>query len=186
MLDSFTIRQWDEASYEGVTMRRTIVHRDEYFLEAFRVRGAKGRQVDWLIHPYGECCEQAAEKHPVKLGDTAPIAYFKNARGFAPDGLVAASWQGKAGRFNVYSMCSVPSEAIYAEAPGNPTSDTLTYFISRVTDSDDIVYANIFELEQGGKKIENPTIEISGGTVTMRFDFDGEPRMHRFTVGEAE
>lgn len=185
-LDSFTIRQWDEASYEGVTMRRTIVHRDEYFLEAFRVKGAKGRQVDWLIHPYGECCEQAADKTPVKLGDTDPIAYFKNARGFAPDGLIAASWQGKAGTFNVYSACSVPSTAIYAEAPGNPTSDTLTYFIHRVTDSDDIVYANIFQLEQGGKKIENPEISISGGTVTMKFDFGGEKREHVFTVGEAE
>ena len=37
-LDSFIIRQWDEASYEGVSMERTILHRDEYFLEAFRVR----------------------------------------------------------------------------------------------------------------------------------------------------
>ena len=128
----------------------------------------------------------AAEKHSVTLGDTAPIAYLKNARGFVPDGLIACSWQGKAGRFNVYSACSAPSEAIYAEGPGNPTTDTLTYFIQRVTDSDDIVYANIFELEQGAAKIGNPTISIDGGTVTMRFRYGEEMREHVFTVGEAE
>ncbi len=185
-LDSFTICQWDDASYQGVTMRRTIVHRDEYFLEAFRVKGAKGRQVDWLIHPAGVCAEQPAAKQPVTLGDTTPTTYLKNARGFKPEGMVSASWMGKAGKFNVYSACSADSTAIYAEGPGNPTSDTLTYFIQRVTDADDIVYASIFEIEQGEKHIENPAISISGGTVTMRFTWGGEAREHVFTVGEAK
>ncbi len=185
-LDSFTIHQWDDEAYRGVVMNRTIVHRDEYFLEAFRVRGAKGRQVDWLIHPSGECCEQKADKHEVKLTGSTPTEYMRNARGFAPEGVIVSSWQGKAGKFNVYSAASAPSEAIYAEGPGNPTSETLTYFIHRVNDSDDIVYANIFELERGEKRIEKPEISIEGGKIAMRFVYGGEAREHVFTVGESE
>ena len=185
-LDSFIISQWDEEAYKDVLMRRTVLHTDGYFLEAFRVRGAKGRQVDWVIHPVGACTEHEAEKKPVKLGDSAPVGFMKNARGFEADGLVGSSWEGPAGRFSVYSACSAESLAVYAEGPGNPTSETLTYFIRRATDSDDIVFANIFALERGGKKIEKPSIEISGGTVTAQFLFGGEPVKHVFTVGEAE
>ena len=185
-LDSFIICQWDEEAYQGVLMRRTVLHTDGYFLEAFRVRGAKGRQVDWVIHPVGACTEHEAEKQPVKLGDSAPVGFMENARGFAAEGMTASSWEGPAGRFNVYTACSAPSEAIYAEGPGNPTSETLTYYIRRAADSDDIVFASLFELERGDKKIENPSFEISGGTVKAKFTYGGETVGHVITVGEVE
>ena len=55
-----------------------------------------------------------------------------------------------------------------------------------MNDSDDIVYANIFELERGEKRIEKPEIMIEGGKIAMRFDYGGEAREHVFTVGESE
>lgn len=184
-LDSFIIRQWDEASYEGVSMERTILHRDEYFLEAFRVRGAAGRQVDWIIHPVGACEEEPAEKNAVVLGDTAPIRFMKNARGFETSDLVTSAWQGPAGRFTVVSACSEASTAIYAEGPNNPSSTDLTYFIRRAAPaSDDVVFAALFRLDRNGKAIERPEIAIDGGRVTMRFLYGGEAREHTFTVGE--
>ena len=186
-LDSFVIRQWDEASYAGVSMERTIVHRDEYFLEAFRVRGAAGRQVDWIIHPVGACAEQAAEKHPIHLGGTAPVRWMKNARGFEAEGIVASAWEGPAGRFHVWSACSQPSQAIYAEGPDNPPTSDLTYFIRRAAPAgDDVVFAALFRLDRDGAAIERPDIEIDGGRVTIRFLFGGEPREHVFTVGERQ
>ncbi len=185
-LDSFTICQWDDASYRGVTMNRTILHRDEYFLEAFRVRGAAGRQVDWIIHPRGICTEQAGSYQPVHLGDTEPIKYMKNARGMTEEGMAVSSWQSGAGRFNVYSACSAPSTIIYAEGPYNPTSEEMTYFIRRVEGEDDIVFVNIFELEQGENKIERPEIVISGGRATVRLNYGGEMREYVITVGEED
>ena len=186
-LDSFTIRQWDEASYAGVRMERTILHRDEYFLEAFRVRGAAGRQVDWIIHPTGACTEPEAEKRPVALGETEPIRYMKNARGFQPEGVVHTAWQGPAGRFNVWSACSRPALAIYAEGPANPPTSDLTYLIRRDAPAgDDVVFAAIFQLERDGGQIERPEIRIDGGRVTVRLLWNGQPREHSLTVGEAD
>ncbi len=185
-LDSFTIRQWDEASYAGVRMERTVLHRDEYFLEAFRVRGAAGRQVDWIIHPVGACAEQEGAKRPVTLGGTAPTRFMKNARGFEAGGLVASSWEGPAGRFNVWSACSRPSLAIYAEGPSNPPTEELTYFIRRDAPAgDDVVFAAVFQLERAGARIGRPEIAIDGGRVTVRLTCGGEEREHVFTVGEA-
>ena len=184
-LNSFIIRQWDEASYAGVRMERTVVHRDEYFLEAFRVRGAAGRQVDWIIHPVGACVEPPDEKRAVSLGDTAPVRFMKNARGFETRSLVASAWQGPAGRFSVWSACSQPSLAVYAEGPANPPTSDLTYFIRRMSPAnDDVVFAALFHLDRDGRTVERPEIEIDGGRVTMRFLFDGQPREHTFTVGE--
>lgn len=184
-LDSFTIRQWDEAAYAGVRMERTILHRDEYFLEAFRVRGAAGRQVDWIIHPVGQCAEQEAEKRLVDLGRTEPVRYMKNARGFNAEGLVASAWEGPAGRFTVWSACSSPSLGIYAEGLDNPPTSDLTYFIRRCAPAeDDVVFAAVFCLAREGTPVDRPEIMIDGGRVTVRLACGREAREHVFSVGE--
>ena len=186
-LDSFIIRQWDEASYAGVRMERAILHRDEYFLEAFRVRGAAGRQVDWIIHPLGVCREDPSEKHPVALGETEPIKYMKNPRGWQPKGLVFSAWESQAGRFNVWSACSEPALAIYAEGPANPPTSDLTYFIRRAMPaSDDVVFATVFQLERDGERLEDVSIHIQGGRVRVTLTCGGEARTHEFSVGEGD
>ena len=184
-LDSFIIRQWDEASYASVCMERTIVHRDEYFLEAFRVRGAEGRQVDWIIHPVGVCQEEPGEKDSIELGQTEPVRYMKNPRGHQPKGLVFSAWNGPAGCFSVWSHSSEPSLAIYAEGPANPPTSDLTYLIRRAMPaSNDVVFASVFHLAREGVEIKDVSIGISGSRVTVKLTCHGEARLHEFSVGE--
>lgn len=183
-LDSFTICQWDEAAYRGVVMRRTILFTDAFFLEAFRVRGAAGRTVDWIVHPMGECSEEPGAYTPVVLGDCTPARYFKQAHGRRAEGVVVSRWRSQAGTFALYSACSAPSSVIYAQGPSNPSSETLTYFIRRVDDCADIVFANLFALAEGEEKIGAVDIAIEGGTVTFGFDNGGQRCVRTLTVGE--
>ncbi|MBQ9409798.1 MAG: heparinase II/III family protein [Clostridia bacterium] len=183
--DSFVIKQWDEEAYRGVRMERTILFTDEYFLEAFRVRGAKGRQTDWIIHPRGRCEEAPGEKRAYTLTGSEPCRYMKNARGLASLSPVTSRWQNEAGSFYVCSACSVNALALYAEGPGNPMSEELTYLIRRVENApDDLVFATVFSLNRQGKGVSQANIEINGGEICARFTLDGQTREQRFTVGE--
>ena len=185
-LDSFVIRQWDEDAYAGVCMDRAILHDDGFFIEAFRVRGAGGRQVDWIIHPAGTCREAGTRKRPVVLGDSEPVRYMKNARGFDAEGVVASAWRTDAGVFHVFSACSQPSCAIYAEGPSNPPTEDLTYFIRRCYPSvDDVVFANLFVLSPAGETPRDVTLQISGGKIQACFTLGGRDITRAFTVGEA-
>ena len=60
----------------------------------------------------------------------------------------------------------------------------LTYFIRRVDDCADIVFANLFALAEGEEKIGSVDIAIEGGTVTFGFDNGGQRCMRTLTVGE--
>ena len=185
--DSFVIRQRDEEAYKGVRMERVIVFRDEYFLEAFRVRGAKGRQVDWIIHPKGRCEEAMGEKQPISLSGSSPMEYMKNARGFVSAAPILTAWNSEAGRFSVFSACSVPVRTIYAEGPGNPMKEELTYLIRRAENApDDLVFANIFSLSRDGGRITDASIETDGGTIRAAFRLKGKTYEHSYTVGETK
>ncbi len=185
--ESFVIRQWDEAAYSGVSMDRTILFTDEFFLEAFRVRGAKGRQVDWIIHPKGRCLKVNLPEQPFQLTGCKPAEYFKNARVSESGRTVKSVWKSEAGYFGVFSFCSVPAQVIRAEAPGNPMSEELTYLIRRVPEApDDLVFATAFRLSRDKSDIKNMHIKISGGTVRMSFTLNDIPREYSFTVGETQ
>ena len=183
--DSFILRQWDEEAYRGTVMDRTILFTDDYFLDAFRVRGAAGRRVDWIIHPKGKCAEAEKEKTPARLPDCKPAGYLKNARGFLSGECEKSIWQSRAGRLSVLSLCSIPAKVIYAEGPDNPMNGELTYFIRSAENApDDLVFATIFRHDEGKGDIENEFIEIDGGCIRMRFCLNGVQHEHSFTVGE--
>ena len=81
-LDSLTIEQWDTPSYACVTMRRAILFNDDYFVEAFLVRGAKNRVVDWLNHAQGELITPVADYQPatVQVGASKPQSFLYDSK----------------------------------------------------------------------------------------------------------
>lgn len=185
MPDSYFIKQWDDEAYAGVRFERTILFTDEFFLEAFRVRGARGRQVDWILHPKGRCEEENAVKSALKLAGSPPTEYFRNARGWCTDGLVKSSWICREGRFSVCSFCSAPSLAVYAEAPDNPAENEITYFIRRVESAgDDLVFAALFRMGPVQDELAIDKAEINGGKVRISFKLNGKAYRREYTVGE--
>ncbi len=184
--DSFVIRQWDESAYCNVRMDRTVLFTDDYFLEAFRVRGASGRRADWIIHPKGHCPQADTVHGKAALPDCEPAKYFQNVRGYGSADGAVSTWESAAGCFSVYSRCLVPAGVIYAEAPDNPMDGSLTYLIRSVDNApEDLVFAAVFRLSDRKADMTDVDIALSGGKVSVRFTLNGERKEHDFTVGEA-
>ncbi|MBR4236573.1 MAG: heparinase II/III family protein [Clostridia bacterium] len=181
--DSFVICQWDADAYRNVRFARSVLFTDEYFLDLFRVRGAAGRQADWIVHPKGKC-ESEGELAPLQLDGSAPVRYLKNARRLSREGVIQSVWRGEAGAFTLCSACSCPSEAIYAEGPDNPMDAELTYFIRRVGGApDDFMFASVFRLS-GDADLTDVSICFGAGCAEFDFVLDGKARRHRLSAGE--
>ena len=187
-LDSYTIEQWDRPSYEGVVMRRCILFAQEYFVEAFLVRGAQGRVVDWIVHPQGEVRLPDAKLSPatVKVGNSVPQGFFQQAKSFSPTHVAEASWHQEHGTFRLFSACNQPYELIYAIGPNNPPSRHLHYAICRARPGqEDVLFMNVFAYGKAGEGITAVTLTTPApGEVLAEILLKDERRLHRFSIGK--
>lgn len=185
-LDSLTIEQWDMPSYEGVVMRRAILFCEDYFLEAFLVRGAKGRTVDWVIHPQGEVHLPEVKMEDTIVGSSQPQSFLHDAKCFIPAGVTKTCWSQPLGTLSVFSDCTQPSRLLYALGPNNPPKDTVCYQINRVEGiCEDIVYMNLFAFDHNAMRITNVCFrEVTNNTVIAELVIDGQKRRHEFSIGK--
>jgi hypothetical protein len=176
VLDSFVIRQWDEEAYRGVTMRRAILFTDAYFVEAFLVRGAADRTVDWVIHPRGEA--KLPEKPAVQahVGDSAPQRFLHDAVAVDNSGETVTCWTQDAGSLRVFSACTRPGRFLYATGPANPTTENLRYMFLRVEHApeDGGVYECVY-IRQAGQGVQSVNFSYDGcGQITACVWLDGQ------------
>jgi len=187
-LDSLTIVQWDQPSYRGVAMRRSILFTDDYFVEAFLVRGAQGRVVDWLNHAQGEMALPKADYRSVnvQIGESKPQSFLHDAKGFVPLGVQETRWSQAAGTLRVFSACNSPSELVYALGPNKPGCAELGYEIHRTRPvGGDVLYMNVFAFGSAGEKISAVELsETAPGEVLAQITLGAEKRAHRFTIGK--
>lgn len=183
-IDSFTIKQWDDEAYSKIIMRRAILFCEDYFLEAFMVKGGKGHNVDWIVHPQGNAILPDIELHPTYLGDSTPIQFMCDIKGTDRKGIVQTQWRTSAGVLSLYSTASADTQLIYAKGPNNPTDSFLQYFIQRSYDLDEIVFMNAFEISEGASHITDLTMEYSDYQVRVTMKYDGQMRSHQFAIGK--
>ncbi|HZG84031.1 heparinase II/III domain-containing protein [Paenibacillus sp.] len=151
-IDSLTRVEWDEASYAGVLMRRLILWRDRYFIEAFLVKNVAGQTVDWILHSRGERhgeTNTASQKNQAPLGTNKPLKYIREAERIKPEGVVHTRWQHSGCTLSIFSFCDCENQVIYAKGPDNPSSGELSYLLNRVESGTDVLYVNVFEAYNG-------------------------------------
>lgn len=183
-IDSLTIKQWDDAAYEGVTMRRAILFCEDYFLEAFLVKGGAEHNVDWIVHPQGTAVLPELDFVPVELGDGKPVTFMKEIKGAKREGIVKTAWTSEACTLSLYSTANVETQAIYFKGPSNPTNVEMQYFLQRAHGADEVVFMNVFETQDGPSHISDISMSYSDHLVTVDMVYDGEERTYRFEIGK--
>ncbi len=143
-LDSYTIVQWDDPSYAGVTMRRIILWCGSYFIEVFAVDGVQAGPIDWVLHVPGQLQPNRAIEHPGIFSSKKPFKYLKNLRVIRPSGSVLSSWEMRNCRFNLYSFGNDSNQLFYGAGPSNPSVQDMSYLIHRVNGKS-ARFINLFE-----------------------------------------
>ncbi len=112
---------WSDGVYAGVSMGRTILWREGYFVDLFSVACDRARQIDWIYHNLG-----AFSSDPGILGQTtdsdSQIGYdcVDRVRRGSLCEEVTLSWKTAASRLDLVLLRPCGSELIAGVAPFNP------------------------------------------------------------------
>jgi hypothetical protein len=131
MPDSYTIVQWSEEAYLGVTMRRRLFKTEDYLIDLFDVSGVReGRSIDFVMHFGGKRVGQVA--------DAQPISFFSPKEPFSHlSHILAIPGSGHASKTSYvcgqvctdYYTMPFGGTTYLAEGPDNPSDTTIPFQI---------------------------------------------------------
>ncbi len=125
--------RWEDAGpYHGVTMRRVILARPDYFLDLFLVEAPETRRIDWIYRNAGQLQSRLPlTAYPV-LGDEGEgyrhIAQPQHSRTDAP---FQVNWQTGAIGLHLWAAGAIGTTVITGVVPGNPPTDPFTTLLQR-------------------------------------------------------
>jgi hypothetical protein len=123
---------WVDGDYAGVSMRRILFGRDDYFVDLFRVDCPAPRQIDWLYHHLG----QLVEGRPTTLATGTLVgdcgyAHVTDVGRLDRSGTMGLRWQVGKAWLDLYLPADAEEEMFVGAAPANPASETLSLLVRR-------------------------------------------------------
>jgi hypothetical protein len=114
---------WANGSYAGVSMRRWILWRGDYWVDLFRVRCRRPRQIDWVYHNRGRLTVSPDRRGAIGSlpGDPA-YGHLADVAHQPIDGQLLLTWQTERSRLDVTLLQSAGAELITAMGPYNPAA----------------------------------------------------------------
>ena len=121
---------WDEGAYEGVTMRRVLLARPDYFLDVFLVECDRTRRIDWIYRNVG-ACDVSLDFNPLVAMDAEMEGnkHISNARRAITDSDFAARWQADGAGLQLFVAGQPASEITAGTVPGNPPTDLYSIIV---------------------------------------------------------
>lgn len=158
MPDSFTIKQWDEASYEGVSMRRKILWLHDYFIEVFTVENVRQYSIDWITHVCGERVTKRPEEYSVdNFSIQKPFKYIKDITAIEGLTQIQNTWDLGEVKFNITSYVNGVT-TYYGKGPDNPSVEEVSYMIQRVV-GEKALFVNVYESYKKESSLEEIEIQ---------------------------
>lgn len=190
--DIFALKEWDEAIYQGVEMRRRILWAERYWIDLFTVEGADPeRTIDYTLHFNGKRLTRLDEESPRgPLNANKPQCYLSGITGvegkkalvlsegktvkavpffYDCDGVTAASYtfQGD-------------STMLFAQGPNNPGVDMIDYLIQRRKGGSGVFLTLTETYGEEGPMVKEVCARVENGEVVVTVStVTGEQLVHR-------
>ena len=166
MLDSFTIKQWNDEAYKGVRMRRIISWHDKYFIDVFAVKSDNELKKDWTMHIDGKLVSPKEGRYNNGISQKGAQKYIKNAYFSKGEGLVKCVYRHEDYTVNIHALAD-GLEMIYAEGPNNPADTNVAYLLERSSDKCP-VYVNVVETFETESVIDKVEASVKDGAVSVK------------------
>jgi len=179
MPDTFTIKQWNDEAYRGVSMRRVISWHDKYFIDVFSVKSDNELKKEWTWHVNAKPILPGHAQKIDCVSDKGAQSYFKNAYTIAGEGVVKFEYSSDDLKMDIHALAD-GLDFIFAEGPGNPTNTTVAYLLER-TNKKCPIYVNVIEAYKGNSVIDSVDIKTENKKVYVTVSEKGG-RIRRTTV----
>ena len=122
---------WDSGPYGGVSMRRVILTRPDYFLDLFLVEPDRPRRIDWIYRTAG-ACETSLDLEPVAIaGEGDGYEHLTSVYRANSNSDFVSTWQSDGAGLRCFVPGFSGAEILTGLAPGNPPTDLHTTLIQR-------------------------------------------------------
>ena len=165
MLDSFTIKQWSDEAYNGVTMRRIVSWHDKYFIDVFVLKSDNTLKKEWTWHTDAEGEIPQAAEYIGKVSHKGAQSYLTEAYLYRAMGVVKTSYRNDGFNMDIYTLAD-GKEIIYAKGPNTPASTNVSYLLERTYEKCP-TFVNVIEAHKGESIIRSVNIEKDKGAVTV-------------------
>lgn len=169
MPDSFTILQWDEKAYLGVTMRRRLYKTEDYLIDIFEVSGVQeNRSVDFVMHFGGKRVASSRKGQKVAMFSTkAPFSHLTEVRSLPGDVPIRTSYQSNNVSTDYYAM-PFAGTTYLAEGPDNPSTKTIPFLIERAF-SENVRFVHLLSsYTEGEKRVLGVSFEQAADTLIVK------------------
>jgi hypothetical protein len=163
MPDSFTIKQWNDEAYAGVTMRRRIFWQDKYFVDVFDVKSENDFKKEWTWHVDGKRITIGNETPDIISGNT-PQKYMYEIRKQDGSATVKNTYKNDDVELDIYTKADGVS-LIHAKGPNNPATNDICYLLERTYEKS-FTFVNVIEAHKDGDGVIK-YVEINNATVSV-------------------
>ena len=168
-LDSFTIKQWVDESYEGVKMRRHVRWLGDYFVDIFALDSENELRKEWVWHTDGILKNMPFGA--TSLGspwDKNPQAYLHDAYAVKNDGVVKLSYDCGGFDLDIHTLAG-GMELVFAQGPNNPATSDISYLLER-TSAKNVIYVNVIEAHKSAPTVKNVNISVQNRKVSVKIE----------------
>ncbi|MFZ1753344.1 MAG: heparinase II/III family protein [Caldilineaceae bacterium] len=118
--------------YAGVSMRRVVLARPDYFLDLFLVEAPQPRRFDWLYRNVGVLhTALPLADYPALCSEGQGYQHMREPQQARVDGDWQARWELSAGGLQLLAAGAGNGQVLTAATPGNPPSDCGSTLIQR-------------------------------------------------------
>ena len=167
MPDSFTIQAWPDETYSGCEMRRTVIYKNEYFIDIFKVSAKNELRKEWIWHTAGEIALPEGAKPISAVATEGPQSYLTDAYSYTGSGITKLTHNCGDGIFLDIHAAANGKELIFAKGDNNPATSKITYVIERCYDESP-TYVNVIEAYKAGERvIDSIEANLENGKITV-------------------
>ena len=122
----------DDGPYQGVTMRRVILARPDYFLDLFLVEAPDSRRIDWIYRNAGQLqTTLPLTAYPTLADEGEGYCHIARPQHNHTDKPFQASWQSGAIGLQLWADGAPGTDIFTGSVPGNPPTDRFALLLQR-------------------------------------------------------
>ena len=122
----------DDGPYQGVTMRRVILARPDYFLDLFLVEAPDSRRIDWIYRNAGQLqTTLPLTAYPTLADEGEGYRHIAHPQHYHTDKPFQASWQSGAIGLQLWAAGAPGTDILTGSVPGNPPTDRFALLLQR-------------------------------------------------------
>jgi hypothetical protein len=122
----------DDGPYQGVTMRRVILARPDYFLDLFLVETPDSRRIDWIYRNAGQLqTTLPLTAYPTLADEGEGYRHIAHPQHNRTDKPFQASWQSGAIGLQLWAAGAPGTDILTGSVLGNPPTDHFVTLLQR-------------------------------------------------------